>query len=340
MKVLVTGGTGFVGSHAVRTLLADGHDVSVLARTPQKVAPLMEKMGVDPDGVEVVAGDITDEGSVDAAVAGCDAVVHTAAVVATDPTAEEAMEATNLAGATNVLGAAVAAGCDPIVHVSSVSALFPFQTDPVTADHPVMGSANAYGRTKAACDRLARSYQDAGEPVVIIYPSGIAGPDDWNESVNLSSFVLWLRTGLPRSKGFASSYIDVRDVAAVISAVMEPGQGPHRYLTMGTFLSSEELVAAVGEAIGGKVKSLPIPRAAFWAWGRLGDFTRRFGRDIVFTSDAYDYVFQSKPGDDSPTVAATGVEFRPIVETFADTFRWMYEAGHIEAKYVGELAHR
>ena len=112
MKVLVTGGTGFVGSHTVRTLLADGHEVRVLARTPSKVAPLMEKMGVDPDIVEVVAGDITDVESVEAAVAGCDAVVHAAAVVATDPTADAAMEATNLAGATNVLGAAVAAGCD------------------------------------------------------------------------------------------------------------------------------------------------------------------------------------------------------------------------------------
>ena len=60
----------------------------------------------------------------------------------------------------------------------------------------------------------------------------------------------------------------------------------------------------------------------------------------MLTSDAYDYLFQSKPGDDSATVAATGVEFRPVVETFADTFRWMYEAGHIEAEYVGVLAGR
>ena len=111
---------------------------------------------------------------------------------------------------------------------------------------------------------------------MIIYPSGIAGPDDWNESVNLSSFVLWLKTGLPRSKGYASSYVDVRDVAAVISASLVPGQGPRRYLTMGTFLTAEELRAVVGEAIGGKVKSIPLPRAAFWAWGKLGDLTRRF----------------------------------------------------------------
>ena len=50
------------------------------------------------------------------------------------------------------------------------------------------------------------------------------------------------------------------------------------------------------------------------------------------TSDGYDYLFNTKPGDDSATEAATGVEFRPLVETFRDMARWMYEAGHVEAK--------
>ena len=58
------------------------------------------------------------------------------------------MHATNLAGAENVLGAAVDAGCDPVVHVSTVAALFPFQTDPVTAEHPVVGAETAMARPK------------------------------------------------------------------------------------------------------------------------------------------------------------------------------------------------
>ena len=81
MRVLVTGGTGFVGSHVVRTVREAGHDIRLLARTPAKVAPLMARMRVDPDPIEVVAGDITDAASVAEAVAGCDAVVHSAAVV-------------------------------------------------------------------------------------------------------------------------------------------------------------------------------------------------------------------------------------------------------------------
>ncbi|MEZ5165631.1 MAG: SDR family NAD(P)-dependent oxidoreductase [Acidimicrobiales bacterium] len=338
MKVLVTGSTGFLGSHIVRRLHADDHDLRLLARTPAKVAPLMERMGVDPAALDVVEGDITDAASVESAVAGCDGVVHAAAVVATDPTRDAAMEATNLEGATNVLGAAVAAGCDPIVHVSSVSALFPFRTDPVTADHPVVGEGNAYARTKAACDRLARDHQAAGKPVVILYPSGIIGPDDWTESINLASAVLWLERGMPKAKGMSGSYVDVRDLAEIVAASMAPGRGPARLLAMGTHLTSAEHAEAIGQALGVPAKTMPAPRPVMWAWGWLGTLARRFGRDIVLTRDGYDYLFHSKPGDDSATVAATGVEFRPVVDTFRDTFRWMHEAGHVDAKHVGTLA--
>ncbi|MEM7140781.1 MAG: SDR family NAD(P)-dependent oxidoreductase [Actinomycetota bacterium] len=336
MKVLVTGGTGFVGSHAIRRLLDAGHDVRALVRTPAKVAPLMEKMGVDPAAIEVVEGDITDAPSVRDAVEGCEAVVHTAAVVAVDPASEALMEETNLAGATNVLGAAVEAGCDPIVHVSSVAALFPFQTDPVTADHPVGGDNSTYGRTKAACDRLARGYQDDGKPVIILYPSGIMGPDDWNESINLGSYKVWLEKGFPKSKGFSGSYVDVRDLAEIITASMAPGGGPHRFLAMGTYLTAQTHVGVIEEVLG-EAKSFPLPKQLFWVWGKAGDLAKRFGKDLVVTSDGYDYMFNSKPGDDSATTATTGVAFRPIADTFRDTFRWMHDAGHAEAKDLGTL---
>jgi nucleoside-diphosphate-sugar epimerase len=335
VKVLVTGATGFVGSHVVRRLLEDGHEIRALARTPSKVTPLMFQMGVDAERIEVVEGDITDAASVLTAVDGCAAVVHTAAVVATNPAAEAEMERVNLAGATNVLGAAVDAGCDPIIHVSSVAALFPFETDVVTAEHPVNG-LGAYGRTKAACERLARGYQDDGYPVVTIYPSGIMGPDDWNESINLASFKVWLEKGLPKSKGFSSSYVDVRDLAEIMAVSMEPGRGPHRLLAMGTYVSSYELERVIAEVIG-SAKSFPLPRAMFWVWGKLGDVAKRVGVDLVVTSEGYDYMFNSKPGDDSATTEATGVEFRPIVDTFRETFLWMHEAGHVDAKHLGTL---
>ena len=75
---------------------------------------------------------------------------------------------------------------------------------------PVVGAENGYGQTKAACERYARSLQDAGHPVVTIYPSGIVGPEDWNESINLNSVKLWIEKGFV-AKGYSGSYVDVRD---------------------------------------------------------------------------------------------------------------------------------
>lgn len=333
MRVLVTGGSGFLGSHTVRALREHGHTVRVLARTPAKAHDLFARMAIE--GVEVVAGDITDRATVDAAVDGCDAVVHTAAVVAIDKTADEAMAATNPVGAEHVLGAAASAGCDPIVHVSSVAALFPFRGAVVTPDDPVMGADNGYGRTKAEADRFARRLQDEGAPVVIVYPSGIVGPEDWNESINAASIKLWIEKGFPVTKGYSGSYVDVRDVAAVIAAAMEPGQGSCRLLAMGTYLTARDQVAVMGEAMGAPVKSVRLPKPIWWVWSRLGDLAARVGLDLVLTSDAYDYVFNSRPGDDSGTVARTGVTFRPMVDTWRDTFRWMHETGRISDRRAG-----
>lgn len=338
MKVLVTGATGYVGSIVTKRLISDGHDLRLLVRSPAKLDSLMEQLGVDTSILEVVEGDITDKGSVGAAFDGCDAVVHCAAIVATDPAQAKAMDETNLLGAQNVLGAAIAADCDPIVHISSAAALFPFQTDPVTADHPVMGNDEAYGRSKAACEHFARSLQDRGKPLVTVYPSSVVGPDDWTGSINLSSAIMWFEKGFPIAKGLSGNYVDVRDVAAVVAASLKPGQGPMRLLAMGTHVNAREHVAALTEATGAKIKAFPTPRWFMWTWGRLGDITRRFGKDIVMTSDGYDYLFHCKPGDDSPTEAATGVVFRPLVETFRDMARWMYEAGHLPGDKVGVLA--
>ena len=78
MKVLVTGGTGFVGSHSVRAIIDAGHDLRLLVRVPARLAPALEPLGVRD--VEHVVGDATDARSVRRAIDGCDAVLHAAAV--------------------------------------------------------------------------------------------------------------------------------------------------------------------------------------------------------------------------------------------------------------------
>src|SRR5438093_1733643 len=83
MRVLVTGGTGYVGSHAVAALVRSGHEVRLLVRSPERVATSLDPLGVSAPDVAV--GDVTDAGSIDAALTGCDAAVHAASVYSLDP---------------------------------------------------------------------------------------------------------------------------------------------------------------------------------------------------------------------------------------------------------------
>ena len=110
--VLVTGGTGFVGSWTAKAVQDAGHQVRFLVRTPEKLATSAGAVGADVSDF-AVARDITDADAVRAALDGCDAVVHCAAVVAIGSGAAEKMARTNLEGARNVVGQAVEMGLRP-----------------------------------------------------------------------------------------------------------------------------------------------------------------------------------------------------------------------------------
>ena len=337
MKILVTGATGFVGSYAAKALQDAGHIVRVLVRTPAKLETVTARVGVDLAALETAEGDIADAEAVTAAVEGCDAVVHAAAVVGTDPSSAADIEASNFAGALNVLGAAADAGCDPIVHVSSSAALFPYQTDPVTGDHPVGDSPMPYARSKAESERLARRYQSQGHGVVIIYPGGVVGPGDYNESTQFEPLKLWLTKPFLRSSGYSINHIDVRDVAAVIAASTQPGRGPKRYVMFGHHLTAEDLLSLLCEVTGRDLKSVSMPKAMVAFLGRVGDLPRRFGRDLILTSEGVEYMYNTCAGDNSFTEQDTGVTLRSAAESLADSIAWMRAEGHVTPADAGAV---
>ena len=93
MRVLVTGGTGFVGSHTVAALIAAGHEVRLLVRSPDRIAPALRPLGVT-ERLDHLVGDVTDPSSVARALEDCDAVVHAASVYNLDARAYQAIART------------------------------------------------------------------------------------------------------------------------------------------------------------------------------------------------------------------------------------------------------
>jgi dihydroflavonol-4-reductase len=339
MRVLVTGGTGFVGGWTAKAIADAGHSVRFLVRTPPKLQTSVAKLDVDVS--DYVVGDIKDRDSVRKALTGCDAVVHSAALVATDPRQTPQMLSTNMQGAGNVLGQAVQLGLDPIVHVSSEVALLPpADGEVLSPDSPVKRPPGPYCRSKADSELVARKFQALGAPVVSVLPAGMWGPHDprLGEGVTLAANVL--RNRYPFVMAGGMHIADVRDVAAALAAVMQPGRRPRSYLVTGHYLTMPEIIGTLGDLTGRRLRFVTFPAGFLAGFGRTADLVqRRLRTRLPWSAESIWIVNCDARCDDSKTRDELQLEPRPLRQTFADTVRWLVEAGHLSARQAGRLAH-
>jgi dihydroflavonol-4-reductase len=326
MHILITGGTGFVGGWTAKVIADAGHSIRFLVRNPDRLQTSVAKLGVDVSDFAV--GDITDRVSVRDALRGCDAVVHSAALVATDPRQTNEMLTTNMQGAQNVLGQSVELGLDPIIHVSSFTALFRPGLEMLTAELPVVGGADGYGTSKAQVEIYARGLQDAGAPVTITYPGMVLGPpvgDQFGEAGEGVKAALQMHAIPGRSAAWL--VVDVRDLAALHAALLEPRRGPRRYTAGGHRVPASELANMLGQIAGTPMVAVPIPDTALRVAGAVLDRAGRFlPFDTPFTSAGMQYYTQMPASDDSPSERELGITFRDPTETVADTFEALRSA--------------
>jgi dihydroflavonol-4-reductase len=336
--VLVTGGTGFVGSHSVAALAKAGHRIRVLARSADKVSAALGPLGVG--GIEVVIGDVTDAAAVERALEGCDAVVHAASVFSLDARKADEMTSVNVRGTKTVLGSAHRLGLDPIVHVSSEVALLPpADGEVLTPDSPVKQPPWPYCRSKADSELVAREFQALGAPVVSVMPAGVWGPHDphYGEGAALAANVM--RGRFPVIPPGGMHIADVRDVADVLAAVIESGLGPRRYLVTGHFMTMPDIVGTLADLSGRRLRFVTFPAWFLAGFGWAADSAqRRLRTRLPWSGESIWILNCDARCDDSKTRDELQLEPRPLVETFADTVRWLAESGHLTRREAGSLA--
>ena len=339
MRVLLTGGTGFVGCHTAAALLTAGHELRLLVRSHDRVAPALEPVGVEPGAVEAVAGDATDPASVRAAAAGCDATLHAAAVYSLDPRRAGEVTRVNAAAAETVLRAAAEAGHDPVVHVSSYAALLPrTSAAPLDGDAPVGAVTLPYAGSKAAAEIVARGLQAEGAPVAITYPGMVWGPDDPHLGETSRIAMAALAGRLPALPPGIAPVSDVRDVAAVHAALMAPGRGGRRHVASGENLPLVEIMRTAVRVTGRRRPLVAVPAGAAAVAGRLGQALGRIGLDLLPAREATWIASQDGRADPGGAIRDLGVAFRPAEESIRDTVRWLHAAGHLSARRAGALA--
>lgn len=338
MRVMITGGTGFIGYHTTRALLAAGHEVSLLVRSVDK----MERLFGSGTIGHYTEGDITDADSVGRAMAGCDAVVHVAALVSTHAADAERVRRTNLQGVRNVVGGAVERGAARVIHVSSVTALYNPKVR-VLDQTALPGTApSGYGRSKVECEEYVRELQAAGAPVFITYPASVLGP----EAPELTEAHIGLRTYLANFVPVMPSgnqYVDVRDLAQAHRHILErpdlpDAPGPHRYTLGGHYIPWVELGGILEHLTGRKVRRLTFnPRLLRLAGHLLDRLDKVLPLEVPITGEGVGYATRWVVMDNRWAQSQLGVSLRPVEVTLADTIRWLQAEGHITAQQAGTL---
>ncbi|MBW2426917.1 MAG: NAD-dependent epimerase/dehydratase family protein [Deltaproteobacteria bacterium] len=329
MRVFITGATGFIGYHLAARLLAEGHTLRALVRSPEKGALVLGPLGLGPD--DFVLGDMAEAPVVAKALEGCDAAVHSAAAVSVTDRATR-FDA-NLEGTRAVVGQACERGLQTLF-LSSMTAIF----DPkrvMNDDSPLVRSRTEYGRSKAECDRWVRELQEQGAPVGIVYPGGVVGPDDPGMSESVKAYRAFLR-GTLQSEG-GNWVLDVRDLALLMMRMLEHRvQG--RVVAGGHFLDWDELTALLEEITGATISRIRAPgwllRLASRGMDVVGALT---GRKMPMTGEGIEIATRARPIEDSPRIAELGIVWRDPRETLHDLFQWYLDAGRLPPEAVPAL---
>ena len=332
---MMTGSTGFIGGHTAARAIGAGHEVCALVRSPQRLESLQAAFDLHP--IDHVVGDMTDPGAVDAALDGADAAIHCAAVVSLDARGNPQGVENSIAGARLVLHRAHALDLDPIIHVSSVAALFDPGAGSLTVDHPPSSAGYAYVQAKADAELVARKLQADGAPIAIVYPSAVigppAGPAFGEASEDMARFTA---TGIIPTRRAAVAITDVRDMASLLVALLQPGHGPRRVMCGGHLVDMNLFASIYRNLTGRRFPVVPLPPSALRGIGRLADSIRRVVPINAGMNRFSMSVLTQWEGSQDSDLAAYGIELRDIEQTFADSLAAWHEAGLLSDRQVGK----
>jgi hopanoid-associated sugar epimerase len=255
--VLLTGGSGFVGSAIARALLAAGYRVRALVRPS---SPRNNLAGLD---LEMVDGDICDTAAMRRAMRGAQRVVHAAADYRLWTRDPAALVRANVGGTRTVMEAALAEGVPRVVYTSSVATLRP-RNDGAASEADTeneAGAIGAYKRSKVAAERVVEAIAARGLPVVIVNPSTPIGPRDIKPTPTGRVIVEAARGRMPAFVDTGMNLVHVDDVAAGHVAALERGKPGERYILGGDDVPLREMLAEIAALTGRRAPRFQLPRA-------------------------------------------------------------------------------
>lgn len=262
-KVLVTGADGFIGSHLTEALVRAGHDVrAFVLYNSFNSWGWLDRCAPEVQGkFEVFAGDVRDPNGVRAAMQGCDAVLHLAALIAIPYSyhSPDTYVDTNVKGTLNILQAARDLGVRRVIHTSTSEVYGTARFVPITEAHPLQGQS-PYSASKIGADQLAYSfYASFGLPVVTVRPFNTYGPRQSARAV-IPTIITQIASGQRRIKlGAVSPTRDfnyVQDTVGGFMAALSSEAGAGEVVNFGSNfeISVGDTAQLIAEAMGASIE--------------------------------------------------------------------------------------
>jgi len=334
---LVTGASGFVGSHVARQLVAAGNEVRVLARPGSNLRAL------DGVPVERVEGDLREAASLPRAMRGIQRVFHVAAdyrLWAADP---NEIYRSNVEGTRSLLAAAREAGVERIVYTSTVATIAvpthdaALPNENTSATLPQM--IGHYKRSKFLAEQEAIQAAAAGVPVVIVNPTAPVGPGDWKPTPTGRIIVDFLNGKMPAYVDTGLNVVAVEDVAAGHLLAAEKGRIGERYILGGRNMTLKEIFDVLAKIAGRPAPRMKMPHAVALAASYADQwFSRLVGREPQIPVEGVKMSRHRMFVASDKAERELGYHAGPVEAALQRAVRWYQENGYIRNRAPGRKA--
>ena len=331
LTALVTGGTGFVGSHVAKLLVERGERVRALVRANSNRANLA---ALDSRLLEMVCGDLNDAESLRQAMRGCDTLYHVAADYRLWSRNPQELYDSNVGGTRKILQAAADAGVSKIVYTSTVGALgIPQDGSPGNETTAVLESAmiGHYKRSKFQAEAVAREFAANGLPVVITNPSTPVGEQDIKPTPTGQIIVDFLNRKIPAYIDTGLNLVDVRDVAAGTILAGEHGVPGERYILGNRNVTLQQMLQMLAEITGLPAPKTQMPYAvAYVAVGIENLAANLFRKAPTHPFEGVKMARHKMFFDASKAVNELGLPQSPIEDALTRAADWFRANGYVK----------
>ena len=314
-KILVTGGTGFLGSYIIKELVEKNFRVRAIRRSNKLPAYIPKEIF---EKVEWVDGDILDVISLEEALEGIDTVIHAAAIVSFVKKDSEQMYRVNVEGTANVVNMALEKNVRRLIHISSVAALGRTTTGGSVNEEKKWEESKVnthYAKSKYKGELEVWRGVSEGLNGVILNPSTILGYGDWNSSScaifkNIYEEFKWYTPGI-------NGFVDVEDVARVAVSMLDSDINEQRFVVNGDNWAFKKLMDTIAENLGKKKPSrqtTPLLLNVAWRMEKFKSFFTR-KKPLLTRESARVAISKTLFENDKVLKALPGFSFTPLQQT-------------------------